>query len=173
MSDNLPHKEQDDVILAEALLEIVPALLRRIHADVPLVYDSTTQADDGLREISELRATPGQLSLLRVLVEYHRCTMQELAEHLAVAPSTVTAMVKRLLVHGYIERRRDDADWRIVWIQPTERGRGAFTLFQHIRVDLLCRRLDMLDEQERVCLRAALPALRHLLAGEAISQEQM
>ncbi len=92
---------QHDTDVAMALLDIAPKLLRRVRADLPLDASSPVWQD-----VSELRATPGQITLLGVLIEHERCMMQELAEHLAVTPSTVTAMVKRLLAEGYVERTR-------------------------------------------------------------------
>ncbi len=157
--------EQDDAALAMALIDIVPRVLRRIHADVPLTSDAVEMMP-GLQEVSELRATPGQLSLLRILIEHDRCTMQEIAEHLAVAPSTSTAMVKRLLASGYVERSRDEVDWRTVWVRPTERGRQVYTLFNQLRLDSLRRRLQLLTAQERDSLLHALPALRHVIETE-------
>lgn len=158
------HKSvQQDTDLASALLDIVPKVLRRLRADVPLDSD---EMEPSLREVSELRATPGQLSLLRILVEQKRCTMQEIAEHLAVTPSTATAMVKRLLEKEYIERSRGDADWRTVWIKPTERGLQAVTVYDRVRLNSLRHRLERLSEQERQSLIAALPALRHLIEVE-------
>src|SRR5947209_1650687 len=151
-----PVRQDTDVSLA--LLNIVPKLLRCIRADLP------PEADSGVwQDVSELRATPGQLSLLDVLVEHERCMMQELAEHLAVAPSTATAMVKRLLAQGYIERSRDDTDWRTVWVKPTEAGRQAVAAYDHFRLKSLQYRLAQLSEAERLSLIAALPALRHLI----------
>src|SRR6266516_5503906 len=123
---------QQDTDVAMALLEIVPEMLRRIRADLPLDAESPG-AGPGWQDVSELRATPGQITLLRVLVEHERCMMQELAEHLAVAPSTVTAMVKRLLVQGYVVRSHDDVDWRTVWVKPTERGRMVVAVFDCAR----------------------------------------
>lgn len=153
---------QKGVELAPALLQLVPRILRRLAADVPL--DSDIAGDTpALREVAELRTTPGQLSLLQVLVEHKRCMMQELAEHLAVTPSTATAMVKRLLAQGYVERSRDDGDWRAVWVRPTERGRRAVEVFYQARLVSLQRRLDKLSEEERLRLLDALPALRHLI----------
>jgi MarR family transcriptional regulator, organic hydroperoxide resistance regulator len=149
---------QDQECLAEALLDIVPRLLRRLGADVPLEGEAA-----GWREVAELRATPGQLSLLAILVEHERCTMQELAEHLAVAPSTATAMVKRLLAQGYVERAHDEADWRTVWVKPTEAGSLAVSVFQRARLASLECRLDHLSDEERASIVVALPALRHLI----------
>ncbi len=157
--------EQDNAALARALLDIVPKVLRRVGADVPLDKGSSEAEETASpwREVSELRATPGQLTLLSVLVEHQRCMMQELAEHLAVAPSTVTAMVKRLLAQGYVERGRDDVDWRMVWVKATERGRQAVMAFDTARQASLSCRVAKLSEEERKNLIAALPALRHLV----------
>lgn len=158
---------QNNAGLAAALLDIAPKLLRRLRADAPLVGEGAegevAEAAPGWREVEELRATPGQLSLLGVLVEHERCTMQELAEHMAVAPSTTTAMVKRLLAQGYVERARDDADWRSVWVKPTEAGRLAVSVFQGARLASLECRLEHLSDEERARIVAALPALRHLI----------
>ncbi len=158
----LQRPVQNTTSLAEALLDIVPRLLRRLRADIPIESDLTA-AGPGWREVAELRATPGQLTLLRILVEHERCTMQELAEHLAVAPSTATAMVKRLLAQGYVERSRDETDWRTVWVKATELGRLAVTVYQRARLDSLQKRLEQLSDDERASILAALPALRHLV----------
>lgn len=147
--------------LASALLDIAPRLLRRVRADLPLENDAAS--DPTLREVAELRATPGQLTLLGTLVERERCTMQELAEQLTVAPSTATAMVKRLVAQGYIERSRDETDWRSVWVKPTQAGRRAVEVFQSTQLNTLQKRLARLSEAERASIQAALPALYHLI----------
>ena len=153
---------QNDMSLATALLDIAPKLLQRLRADVPLEGD-TPQAGPGWREVTELRATPGQLTLLGILVEHGHCTMQELAEHLAVAPSTATAMVKRLLAQGYVERGHDSINWRMVWVKPTEAGRLAVSVYRQARLGSLQQRLERLSEDERASIMTALPALYHLV----------
>ncbi len=147
--------------LAPALLDIAPRLLRRLRADLPL--DDDAVSDPTWREVAELRATPGQLTLLGALVERKRCTMQELAEHLAVAPSTATAMVKRLVAQGYIERSRDETDWRAVWVKPTQTGQRAVEVFQSAQLNTLQKRLARLSAAERLSIQAAFPALYHLV----------
>jgi DNA-binding MarR family transcriptional regulator len=72
-------------------------------------------------------------------------------------------MVKRLLAQGYIERNRDEVDWRTVWVKPTESGRLAVNVFQQARLASLQRRLERLSDTERSTLMAALPALQHLV----------
>ena len=158
MLQNPVHKQVD---LAEALLDIVPKLLRRLRADIP--HGEASEVDPEWRNVVELRATPGQLTLLGILVEHERCTMQELAEYLAVAPSTTTAMVKRLLAQGYVERSHDEVNWRTVWVRPTESGRQAVSVFHRVRLNSLKFRLDRLNKTERASILAALPALQHLV----------
>ncbi len=157
----IQRSAQHDAHLAEAILNIAPKLLLRLGASVP-VDDESPNAGPEWHDVIELRATPGQLSLLRVLVDHNRCTMQELAEHLAVAPSTATAMVKRLLVQGYVERTHDEVNWRTVWVKPTEAGRTAVEVFHNARMASLQCRLKKLSVEERESITAALPALLHL-----------
>lgn len=158
----IPESEQTITELASAFLDITPMLLRRLSADVPFKEDAPDTCP-GWRDVTELRATPGQLSLLSVLVEHDRCSMQELAEYLAVAPSTVTAMVKPLLAQGYVERSHDNVNWRTVWVKTTGSGRRAVEIFRNARLASLQQRLERLSNEERARIAAALPALRHLI----------
>ena len=160
MVQDSPTQQQVDI--AQSLLEIAPKLVRRLNADIPL-DSGTTEGSGDLQDITELRATPGQLTLLRVLAEHKQCSMQELAEHLAVTPSTVTAMVKRLLTSGYIERSRDDVDWRTVWVKPTLRGQQVIKTYDNVQLASLHHRLTQLSGSEQKLIASALPALRHLI----------
>ncbi len=150
------------VDLAIDLLEVIPELLRSLRADVPTGTDADHAASEW-QDIVELRTTTGQVRLLRTLVKHERCTMQELAAQLVVTPPTATAMVKRLLAQGYIERLRDEEDWRVVWVHATERGKRAIALYDQLRRSSLQQRLAHLSAEERACLQAALPALHHLV----------
>jgi DNA-binding MarR family transcriptional regulator len=162
MAEHPPHHELD---IASELLDLIPSLLLRIRADIPRETGSE-QAIPEWRDISELRATTGQIRLLRILVTRQRCTMQELADQLDVAPPTVTAMIKRLLTQEFVQRLRDEQDWRVVWVLPTERGQRAVTLYDQFRRDNLQHRLAHLNQEELARLRAALPILRHIIEVE-------
>lgn len=152
--------------IADDLLDLIPSLLQRLRADIP--HESNPEMDmSEWQDVSELRATTGQIRLLRILVKRQRCAMQELAELMDVAPPTVTAMIKRLLVQGFVERVRDEQDWRVVWVSATERGQRAVALYDQFRRVNLQRRLAHLDAGELTQLRAALPVLRHIIEVEA------
>jgi len=155
----------DDALdISGELFDLIPRLLGRIRADLPRDTDDLAPE---WRDILELRATKGQLKLLRVLKIQQHCTMQELAERLDVAPPTVTAMVKRLLTQGFVERVRDEQDWRVVQILPTERGQRAVSLYEEFWRSNLQRLLVQLSQEELTQLRVALPILRHLSELEA------
>lgn len=158
------QQEQSLQALAEALLHVVPKISRHMRSDVPLVDSRAREREElpGLLELTELRATPGQLTLLQILIEREICTMQELAFQLGVAPSTATAMVKRLFAQGYVERRRDNVDWRSVLVSATERGRQAVDVYNHASSHFLQERLERLSAEERTYLYKAIPALRQL-----------
>ncbi|HCF88258.1 MAG TPA: hypothetical protein DEV72_23995 [Ktedonobacter sp.] len=162
MAEHLSFYASD---IADDLLDLLPSLLRQIRADIPREINSEQETPE-LRDISELRATTGQIRLLRMLITHQRCTMQELADQLDVAPPTVTAMIKRLLTQGFVERLRDEQDWRVVRVLPTERGQRAVSLYDEYRRANLQRRLAHLNQEELAHLRAALPILRHIIEVE-------
>ncbi len=149
----------DVLDIADELLDLIPRLLGRIRADIPRDTDDIAPE---WRDVLELRATKGQIKLLRVLMIRQHCTMQELAEQLDVAPPTVTAMVKRLLTQGFVERIRDEQDWRVVQVLPTQRGQRAVSLYEEFWRANFQRLLAHLSREELTQLRVALPILRHL-----------
>ncbi|TMB82903.1 MAG: MarR family transcriptional regulator [Chloroflexi bacterium] len=159
------YSSLDEADIADDLLDLIPRLLREIRADIPREA-SAEQVIPELHDISELRATTGQIRLLRIVITHQRCTMQELAEQLDVAAPTVTAMVKRLLSQGFVERLRDEQDWRVVRVLPTERGQRALTLYDQFRRANLRRRLAQLSQEELALLRLALPVLHHIVEVE-------
>jgi DNA-binding MarR family transcriptional regulator len=160
MADSIPQAD-----LASDLLEIIPELLRQLRAEVPQETDEEHSSPEW-RDTIELGTTTGQFRLLRILMRHESCTMQNLATQLHVKPSTATAMVKRLLARDYVERLRDEEDWRMVRVQATERGKQAVTLYDQIRHASLQRRLTHLSAEELASLQAALPVFRHLIEVE-------
>jgi len=153
---------QPELDIADDLLDLIPRLLQQIRADIPREVGSAPLHPEW-RDISELRATTGQIRLLRILNAHQSCTMQELADLLDVAPPTATVMVKRLLNQGFVERLRDEQDWRVVRVVPTERGKRSVALYDQFRRSNLQRRLAHLSQEELAQLRAALAVLRHIL----------
>jgi DNA-binding MarR family transcriptional regulator len=155
------HSSPPDDELCDELLEFASALLQTIRRDI----DRTIKAEQDTqewRDIEELRATNGQIRLLRILFYQKKCTMQDLADYLGVKQPSVTAMVKRLLEKGFVKRERDEQDWRVVWVKPTERALQAVTLYDQQRRASLQRRLVHLSPEELARVSDALPLLRYI-----------
>jgi DNA-binding MarR family transcriptional regulator len=148
--------------LAAGLLNVLPRLHRRLRADLPQAPRGADEAADW-QKLMELRGASGQVALMGLLVKRERATMQDIATYLAVTPATVTMMVKRLLAQGYVERLRVESDWRVVWVHPTELGRRVMGYYAQEREASLLRRLAHLNDEEQEQIRAALPALHHLI----------
>jgi MarR family transcriptional regulator, organic hydroperoxide resistance regulator len=155
-----------DPDISDDLLDLIYNLLHKLRADIPREAN-LEQTSQEWQDIAELRGTTGrQVRLLRTLVEHQRCTMQELADLLDVTQPSVTAMIKRLLAQGFVERSHDEQDWRLVRIAPTERGQRAVTLYLQVRRANLQRRLAHLSSEELAALSAVLPVLHHLIEVE-------
>lgn len=160
------HASLPDPDISDDLLDLIYSLLQKLRADIPREAN-LEQASQEWQDIAELRGTTGrQIRLLRILVEHQRCTMQELADRLDVTQPSVTAMIKRLLAQGFVERSHDEQDWRLVRISPTERGQRAVMSYLQLRRANLQRRLAYLSPEEQAALSAILPVLRHLIEVE-------
>ncbi|AIQ48661.1 MarR family transcriptional regulator [Paenibacillus sp. FSL R7-0273] len=73
--------------------------------------------------LRELNLYVGQDNLLSRLWSGDGVTQMQLCEHLKCEPPTVTNMVKTLEQNGFIHRKRDEQDARVVRIFLTDKGR--------------------------------------------------
>lgn len=67
--------------------------------------------------------SPAGLGVLRLLVERDGLKSSEVAARGWCTPGTVTSVADTLVRDGYVERRRDEADRRVVRLFVTEAGR--------------------------------------------------
>ena len=72
--------------------------------------------------LEELGLYHGQPRLLLVLWHEEGPTQSELADRLHVRPATMTKMLQRLEEAGFVERRRDSRDHRVVRVYLTDTG---------------------------------------------------
>ena len=69
---------------------------------------------------TQLDLTPGQVFMLHLIRNESLCSVSKLAEKMEVAPSAITVMLDRLENHGFVSRKRDTSDRRVVIIELTE-----------------------------------------------------
>lgn len=73
--------------------------------------------------LKEFGVTGPQLWALRVIYSEGRLPMGELSDKMYLHMSTVSGIVDRLEKKGYVERKRDSTDRRVVKISLTKKGK--------------------------------------------------
>jgi DNA-binding MarR family transcriptional regulator len=109
------------------------------------------------------------LSQMTVLGSLHRhgeMTIGELAAHEKVQPPSMTRSVNCLEEAGYVVRRPDETDGRVVLVSLSERGRTTLLADRERRDAWLARRLNELTAQERAVLWQAAPLLDRLASED-------
>src|SRR5215470_16281064 len=75
--------------------------------------------------LDQLGVTYPQYLVLTVLTEQDGQTIGAIASRLALEPSTITPLVKRLEQAGFLERQRSARDEREVRVHLTKKGRNV------------------------------------------------
>jgi len=106
--------------------------------------------------------TPSQRSVLTTLDCRGPLQMGELASIEAVAPPSITGIVRRLEERGLVRRSPDPEDARAVRVEATEAAKRLVAALRSERNAFLLGRLGDFDDDELAAIRAALPLLRRL-----------
>ncbi|GAA3674035.1 hypothetical protein GCM10023081_10480 [Arthrobacter ginkgonis] len=116
------------------------------------------------------RRSPGwdisaaQSSVLTTLMDRGALRMGELAVIEGVRMPTATSVVARLVKLGLVERIADPQDRRAVLVGITARGSAQISELVAERNARFAELLARLSDEERRLLRAAVPAMAHLVA---------
>ena len=123
------------------------------------------------------RRSPGwdisaaQSSVLTTLMDRGPLRMGELAAIEGVRMPTATSVVARLVKLGLVERIADPQDRRAVLVGITARGSAQIGELVAERNTRFAELLDRLSDEERRLLRAAVPAMAHLVALDITPQD--
>ncbi len=90
---------------------------------------------------------------------YGSRTMTETAAILGITTGTLTVAIDRLVRKGYVERRRDTVDRRVVRIRLTKKGKLAYRMHNKFHTLLVDRLVEPLDEQQRQVLLTTLASI--------------
>ncbi|HEX6021665.1 MAG TPA: MarR family transcriptional regulator [Solirubrobacter sp.] len=135
------------------------------------IEDLAVQLDRRLAQLTHmLRAhahrgrSVGSLLVLRRLDADGPQRITELAAAEHVAQPTMTGLIGRLEAEGLVRKTADPGDARAVLVELTDHGREQLAAVRAERAAVLQARLDLLDDDARAALAAALPALDQLMA---------
>ena len=107
-------------------------------------------------KLSSLGLFPGQEIALQALAHQPIMSMSELASALQVKPPTVSKMISRLSVQGFVERAGSDDDARQVKVSLTGKGQDAAKVLSGQWQETEDSMLSRLDAKERKQLRKLL-----------------
>jgi DNA-binding MarR family transcriptional regulator len=106
-----------------------------------------------------------------VLVHVRRnpdCSVADVATSLQLARNTVSTLVGQLTQSDLLERAADAQDGRVTRLRLQPEAEHRMAAWRARRVDAVSAALQLLDDDERGQILAALPALRH--AGRALEE---
>ncbi|MFL0251682.1 MarR family winged helix-turn-helix transcriptional regulator [Clostridium neuense] len=109
-----------------------------------------------LQELGLKNVAPSHGDILAVLFKYEEATMTEIAELIHRDRSTVTALVNKLIVLGYISSRKDPNDNRSSIICLTEKGKELKLGFKEISEELYMIEYKGISEEEKIVFRRIL-----------------
>lgn len=89
-----------------------------------------------------------QCYVLDALAEHGVLTMHGLAERMNLAISTMTRVVAQLVRQGYVRRRRDPGDGRLVHVAITPRGKEIMATINRSLVESQKAILKVLPEEQ-------------------------
>jgi len=112
------------------------------------------------------------LNVLILLESTGPLPMSRLAEALDVSVASVTGVVDRMEARGLVARRRDDADRRVILVEPAEGGRQLFADIDARRRQGLQKLLAKLSDKDLKQLLEGHKALRAARAEMARHAEK-
>ncbi|MFI5540912.1 MarR family winged helix-turn-helix transcriptional regulator [Nocardia sp. NPDC051900] len=145
------------------------------HGDLPAEITRTSWTLH--RALRQSQGTPrgenprplAQVEVLKLVDSRPGITVREIAEALRMQPNNVSTLVSNLTKDGFLDRRPDPADRRVIQLHPTAKMRAA-SIELADRLDAgVSDALATLSEQSRARIAAALPDLRAL--AEALGEQ--
>ena len=127
----------------------------KIDCDIRQSLDriSSKMRRDYSESLRELNLYVGQDNLLGRLWAGDGITQMQLREHLKCEPPTVTNMVKSLEQNGFIHRKKDAKDARVMRIYLTDKGKEIKEAVDFTWKQQQNKLLHDISEEERLILR--------------------
>jgi MarR family transcriptional regulator, organic hydroperoxide resistance regulator len=100
-----------------------------------------------------LKVSLAGLGVLRVLMDEDGLKSSEVADRAWSSPGTVTAVVNTLARDGFVERKPDEADRRIVRLYLTDQGRAVVTYYVTQAAPQWRKAFDFADEADEAVVR--------------------
>lgn len=111
-----------------------------------------TYAQESVRACG-LKLSLAGLGVLRILMSKDGLKASEVADRAWSTPGTLTAVVNTLVRDGFVERKPDDADRRVVRLYITDAGRAVITYYVSQAADRWRKAFDFVDSADEAVVR--------------------
>ncbi|HEY6496996.1 MAG TPA: MarR family transcriptional regulator [Trebonia sp.] len=110
-----------------------------------------------------LKLSLAGLGVLRVLTGEDGLKASEVADRAWSSPGTLTSVVNTLVRDGFVERKADEADRRVVRLYITDRGRTVISYYREQAAASWRKAFDFVDsDDEAVVRRFFIQMIEHL-----------
>jgi DNA-binding MarR family transcriptional regulator len=110
-----------------------------------------------------LKLSLAGLGVLRILVSEDGLKASEVADRAWSSPGTLTSVVNTLVRDGFVERRADETDRRVVRLYITDQGRAVITYYVSQAATSWRKAFDFVDsDDEAVVRRFFVQMINHL-----------
>lgn len=103
---------------------------------------------------------PSHGDILVALFAQETVTMQELSEKIHRDPSTITALVKKLVLGGYVQTQKSVTDKRRTEVSLTPKGKSLRSAFETISTTLVSTQMQGIDADAFAVTCATLNQIR-------------
>jgi DNA-binding MarR family transcriptional regulator len=100
-----------------------------------------------------LKLSLAGLGVLRILMSEDGLKASEVADRAWSSPGTLTSVVNTLVRDGFVERKPDDADRRVVRLYITEQGRAVITYYVSQAAGRWRKAFDFVDSDDEAVVR--------------------
>lgn len=104
-----------------------------------------------------------ELHAIDAISMYNHQTVSQVAQNLHLTPGTMTAMTDRLIHKGYVERKRDDTDRRVIRLYLTNKGRVLYRAHRAYHNMMVKSFLKGMDDEELKIVKHAIGNLEDFL----------
>jgi DNA-binding MarR family transcriptional regulator len=109
-------------------------------------------AQDSVRAAG-LKLSLAGLGVLRILMSEDGLKASEVADRAWSSPGTLTSVVNTLARDGFVERRPDEADRRVVRLYVTAKGRAVITYYVSQAAASWRKAFDFVDRDDEAVVR--------------------
>ncbi|SFA77161.1 MarR family winged helix-turn-helix transcriptional regulator [Clostridium frigidicarnis] len=141
-------------------ISVLNELLVELFNDILKIEQTALQEG----HFSDLSVT--EIHTIEAIGMYDEKSMSEVAEKLNITVGTLTTAISRLIKKGYVERKRQEKDKRVVLIGLTKKGKLAFRIHEKFHKDMIRATINGLSEEEEKILTTSLEKLNKFFVKE-------